>query len=362
MNQNIFVSRPFLPPIEEYINYLNEIWESGILTNNGEMVRRLEKELKHILNISNLLLLTNATLGLQIAIKVLDLTGEIITTPFSFIATSSSIDWQNCTPKFVDIDSETFNIDPNKIEAKITEKTSAIMGVHVFSNPCDINVIDNIAKKYNLKVIYDAAHSLFVNFEGKSILEYGHISVVSFHAVKLFNTVEGGACITKSEELAERIRQMRNFGFDKVGNITDVGINAKMSELHAAMGLASIKYIDEIKRRRKEKHDLYIRMLSDSKDISFQKINAEQYNYSYMPVVFSNEKILLTVLDKLNKNNIYPRRYFYPSLSNLSVPYRSKENLPIAESISKRILCLPLYYSLEDSDIKNICELIHSVL
>ncbi|SDY45191.1 hypothetical protein SAMN05660462_00072 [Proteiniborus ethanoligenes] len=362
MNKKIYVTRPFLPPLEEYIPYIEQIWESGILTNDGEMVKRLEKELSNALGIENLIAVANGTLGLQIAIKALDLTGEIITTPFTFIATLRAIDWQNCTPVFVDIDSETLNIDSKKIEAKITEKTSAILGVHVFSNPCDVESIEAISKKYNLKVIYDAAHSLFVNYKGKSILEYGHISVTSFHAVKLFNTVEGGGCITKSKELEERIKQLRNFGFDKTGNISDIGINAKMSELHAAMGLASLKYIDKIKIYRKEKHDLYKKILSEHEKINFQKIDSEQYNYSYMPVLFQCEKTLLRALENLNKNNIFPRRYFYPSLNKLKMFGVDIERLPVAESISKRILCLPLFYSLEDGDIENICKIILSSL
>lgn len=361
MNKKIYVTRPFLPPIEEYISYLKDIWESGILTNDGGMVKRLERELCNILKVDNLSVVANGTLGLQIAIKALNLEGEIITTPFSYVATFSSIAWQNCTPVFVDIDPETFNIDPYKIEPKITERTSAILGVHVFSNPCDTNAIDLISKKYNLKVIYDAAHSLFVNYEDKSLLDYGDISVVSFHAVKLFNTAEGGACITKSKKLAERIRKIRNFGFDSDGEITDVGINAKMSELHAVMGLASLKYIDEIIRKRKDKYNGYYKLLSNNKNIKFQKINTEQYNYSYMPVLFPNEKILLSVLDKLNKNNIFPRRYFYPSLNKLKIANKNVDSLPIAEDIAKRILCLPLYYCLDDKDIGFICELINSI-
>ncbi|WP_352418505.1 DegT/DnrJ/EryC1/StrS family aminotransferase [Proteiniborus sp.] len=360
MGKNIYVTKPFLPPIEEYIIYLKKIWESGIVTNNGELVKRLEKELSSILKLSNLIAVANGTLGIQIAIKALDLVGEIITTPFTFIATCSSIIWQNCTPIFVDIDPETLNIDSDKIEPKITRKTSAILGVHVFSNPCDVKSINNISKKHNLKVIYDAAHSLFVDYEDKSILDYGDISVVSFHAVKFFNTVEGGACITQSKELAERIRQIRNFGFNENGQVTDIGINAKMSELHAAMGLASLKYIEEIRKKRKDKYNIYKKLLSNNKNIKFQKINTEQYNYSYMPVIFSDETILLSVLDKLNKNSIFPRRYFYPSLNNLKISTSSTYNLPIAENISRRILCLPLYNNLEDKDIEFICKLINT--
>lgn len=362
MRKNIYVTQPFLPPIEEYICILKDIWETGILTNNGQMVRRLEKELKDILKVEYLLAVANATLGLQLAIKALDLTGEIITTAFSFVATCSSINWQNCKPVFVDIDPETFNIDVNKIESKISDRTSAILGVHVFSNPCDIYAIEEIAKKHNLKVIYDAAHSLFVNYDGKSILEFGDISVVSFHAVKLFNTIEGGACITKSIELAEKIEQLRNFGFDKAGAINSTGLNAKMTELHAAMGLASLKYIDEIKRKRREKHNLYKELLSKNKDIGFQKVNEKQYNYSYMPVLFPDEKTLLSVLKKLNENNIFPKRYFYPSLNNLKINLETKDKFPIAENISKRILCLPLYHTLEDSEIENICKIILKTL
>jgi dTDP-4-amino-4,6-dideoxygalactose transaminase len=359
LNKKIYVTQPFLPPLKEYVRYLERIWESGILTHNGPLVQKLEKELIKILHVNNLIATSNATMALQLAIKALDLKGEIITTPFTFIATIAAINWENCTPIFVDIDEETFNIDTTKIEEKITKKTSAILGVHTFSNPCNIEDIEKIAKDNKLKVIYDSAHGMFVNYKNKSLLEYGDISIVSFHATKLFNTVEGGACITQSDILANKIKSHRFFGFNESKDIVTHGTNAKMTEIHAAMGLATLKYMDDVKKRRREKYELYKELLSSNDNIKFQTINKQFYNYSYMPVLFKNETILNQVIKVLNSNNIFPRRYFYPSLNKVKGISTCNEKLEKAESISTRIICLPLYHQLLNKDIEFISQLIN---
>ncbi|SDC91174.1 DegT/DnrJ/EryC1/StrS family aminotransferase [Halanaerobium congolense] len=358
MDKKIFVTKPFLPPLDEYNDYLEQIWESGILTHNGPMVQELEKNLKEKMNIDYISCLSNGTMALQLAIKALDLEGEIITTPFTFVATTSSIIWEKCTPVFVDINKETFNIDEEKIEEKITDKTVAILGVHVFSNPCNIEKIDEIAKRYNLKVIYDAAHSAFVNYKGKPLVEAGDISATSFHATKLFNTIEGGACVTNDKEIDEKIKELRFFGFNSNKEIIREGTNAKMNEIQAAMGLSVLKYIDIILQTRQEKYKRYVKRLSNINWITFQKIDNESYNYSYMPVVFDTEERLLRVLEKLNNNNVFPRRYFYPSLDQVEVLNNDISNCKNSKELAKKILCLPLYHDLKNMEINKICELI----
>src|SRR5690606_16116739 len=246
------VTKPFLPPLEEYKKYIDGIWQCQWLTNMGPLASDLELKLKETLKVNHLLFVTNGTVALQMAIKVLDLKGEIITTPFSFVATTSSIVWENCTPVFVDIDESSLNIDADKIEAVITEHTSAILATHVYGNPCDVEKIEEIAKKHNLKVIYDAAHAFGVEINGKSIFEYGDISTCSLHATKLYHSVEGGLIITKDAALLKKLAYMRNFGFDGPESFAELGINGKNSEFHAAMGLANLKYVDQINRKRKE--------------------------------------------------------------------------------------------------------------
>lgn len=360
MDKKIFVTKPFLPPLDEYNDYLEQIWESGILTHNGPMVQELEKNLKGKMNIDYISCLSNGTMALQLAIKALDLEGEIITTPFTFVATTSSIIWEKCAPVFVDINKETFNIDEEKIEEKITDKTVAILGVHVFSNPCNIEKIDEIAENYNLKVIYDAAHSAFVNYKGKPLVEAGDISAISFHATKLFNTIEGGACVTNDRVIDKKIKELRFFGFDSNKAIVREGTNAKMNEIQAAMGLSVLKYIDKILKTRQEKHERYVKRLNNINWITFQKIDEESYNYSYMPVVFNTEKRLLEVLEKLNENNVFPRRYFYPSLDQVEV-LNNNSNCENSKELAKRILCLPLYHDLKNMEIDKICEIIETL-
>ena len=332
------------------------IWASGIMTHNGPLVQRFEKECATHLGVPQMVSCVNGTIALQMAIRALRLKGEIITTPFTFIATINSILWEGCTPVFVDIDPETFNIDPKKIEEKITYHTVGIMPVHVFGNCCDIEAIDEIAKKHNLKVIYDACHAVGVNYKGQSIFNYGDISVTSFHATKMLNTTEGGGCFTLDKELDEKLRRIRFFGFENHTDIVEDGTNGKMTEVHAAVGLANLKYLDAALADRKKKYALYKDELSKDSSLSFQKIN-EDCNYSYFPVVFSSEDACLKAIAKLSEQHIYPRRYFYPSVNTFSklVPYVS---MPVSEDIASRILCLPLYYTLSKGDIHRIIDII----
>lgn len=361
MAKNIYVTQPTLAPLEEVTELLKGVWESGIMTHNGPLVQRLEKEVAEHLGTKNVVSCVNGTIALQMAIRALELKGEILTTPFTFIATSNSILWENCTPVFVDIDPETFNMDPTKIEEKITYHTVGIMPVHVFGNACDIEAIDAIAKKHNLKVIYDAAHAMCVNYKGKSIFEYGDISTTSFHATKLFGTAEGGAIFTTNDEIDQKLRRIRFFGFENHADIVEDGTNGKMTEVHAAVGLANLKYLDAALEDRTKKYAYYKENLKDVPGVCFQKINDGACNYSYFPIVFKDEADCLKVLEALQSENIYPRRYFYPSINTFTrlFPYVS---MPVSEDISKRILCLPLYKSLPMEDIDRIINIINTTL
>lgn len=361
MAKKIYVTQPTLAPLEEVTELLKGVWESGIMTHNGPLVQRLEKEVGEKLGVKNVVSCVNGTIALQMAIRALELKGEIITTPFTFIATSNSILWENCTPVFVDIDPETYNIDPSKIEEKITYHTVAIMPVHVFGNACDIETIDAIAKMYNLKVIYDAAHAMCVNYKGRSIFDYGDISTTSFHATKLFGTAEGGAIFTTNDELDQKLRRIRFFGFENHADIVEDGTNGKMTEVHAAVGLANLNYLDAAVEDRYNKYMYYKENLSSVSGVSFQKINGNACNYSYFPILFKTEEVCLKVLAALNAEDIYPRRYFYPSINtfNRLFPY---VHMPVSEDVASRILCLPLYYSLEMSDVDRIIYIIQHTI
>lgn len=352
----INVTKPFLPPLEQYVDYLRGIWDRNWLTNNGPLVNQLELKLKEYLGVEHMLFLNNGTIALQIAIKALDLKGEIITTPFSFVATTSSILWEGCHPVFVDIDKHTFNIDPGKIEKAITEKTSAILATHVFGNPCDIDAIEKIAKKHNLKVIYDAAHCFGTQYKGKSVFSYGDIATTSFHATKLFHTVEGGAVFCSDPDLLKKMASLRNFGYNGPEDFEMVGINGKNSEFHAAMGLANLQHIDKILASRKEQCGMYDHMLKGL-DVQHLKVQADSiFNYSYYPIVFKTEEAMQKALTALNLNRVSPRRYFYPSLNQLK--FLDKQESEISESISKRILCLPLYVDLAKEEIDYVCRIL----
>jgi dTDP-4-amino-4,6-dideoxygalactose transaminase len=359
----INVTKSFTPPLAEYIKYLEGIWERVHFTNHGPLVNELEEKLKEFLGVKHFYFLNNGTIAIQIAIKALDLQGEIITTPFSYVATTSSIVWENAMPVFVDINEENFTIDATKIERAITPKTSAILATHVYGIPCDVDAIESIAKKHKLKVIYDAAHAFGVEYKGKSLLNYGDISTLSFHATKLFHTIEGGGITTNDDSLAHRIAYMRNFGHKGQEEFWGLGINGKSSELHAAMGLCVFPHLQNIIARRKHLCDLYDRHFKRL-GLSLQRPvipDGTTYNYAYYPIVFKDEKHLISVRDSLNANYIYPRRYFYPSLHRL--PYIDKQySLDVSESVSKRVLCLPLYYDLPDEIVRRICTIIADVL
>ena len=298
VNKSIFVTQPSLAPLDEYVTLLKGVWESGILTHNGPLVRQLENQLAEKLKIKNLVTVNNGTIAIQMAIKGLELKGEIITTAFTWVATVSAIKWEGCTPIFCDIDAETLNIDINSIEALITDKTVAIMPVHVFGNPCDVDAIDVIAKKHNLKVIYDAAHAIGSVYKGKSILEYGDISATSLHATKLFNTGEGGACIAMDDKLHEKLKRIRFFGHNQTKEIVEDGFNGKMTEVHAALGVANMKYFDEVLTDRKQKYLYYQKALSALHYVRFQKLDLGSPNYSYFPVIFDSEVRLLEIEKK----------------------------------------------------------------
>ena len=355
MPKKVYVTKSFMPPIEEYNKYVSGIFEHGILTNQGPYVKELEQKLSNFLGVDNFHYVTNGTVALQLALAALDINdGEIITTPFSYVATTSSILWQRCKPVFVDIEPNNFTIDVNKIESAITKNTKAIMAVHVFGYACDVEKIEQIAKKYSLKVIYDGAHAFGSKYKGKSLLSYGDISTCSFHATKLFHTVEGGACIVRDKSVSDKLEYQKRFGHQGDTHYI-LGINAKQSEFHAAMGLANYPYIDDIITSRKETSKLYDAELVGVLDRP--KIQSDlEYNYAYYPVLFKNETELQNAFDALEKKDIFPRRYFYPSLNML--PYVPSKTCPVSESVSIRIACLPLYVGLDNSVVKTICQTI----
>lgn len=360
----IYVTMPSLAPLAEVDEYLKQVWASGIMTHNGPLVQRFEKEFSLWAGVDKTVAVCNGTLAIQLAIRALDLPkgGEIITTPFTFIATLSSILYEGYKPVFVDIDPETLNMDPAKIEAAITAKTVAILPVHVFGNPCDVEAIDAIGKRHGLKVIYDAAHAVGVKVNGKSIFTYGDVSATSFHATKLLNTSEGGGVIAKSAEVDERLRELRFFGYNSAKDVVRIGTNAKMTEVNAAIGLANLKYLDAIIADRRAKYSLYKQILSETSGISFQKID-ESCNCSYFPIILSSEALLEKVDSALTANNIFARRYFWPSVSTYKTICPNDDGLcPISEDIANRILCLPLYWTLHDDIIETIADVIVQVV
>ena len=353
----INVTKTFFPPLDEYQKQLQRVWKNEWLTNRGELLSELEQKLQSYLSVSDIIVMNNGTIPLQIAVKLLGNKGEVITTPFSYVATTSSIIWENCTPVFVDIHPEEFTIDVNKIEAAITEKTTCILATHVFGNVCDIEEIDRIAKKHNLKVIYDAAHCFGVKYKGKSVFEYGDVSTCSFHATKLFHTGEGGAVFCKDKSLRDKLFYSHNFGHNGPLDFHGLGINGKISELHAAMGLSVLPYIDEIIESRKKTVEWYQSKIDFTSKRSIKLKENCTWNYSYYPIVFENENQLLTKLQELNEININPRRYFYPSLN--TIPYVAGKPMPVSEDIAKRILCLPLFVGIQETDLEKIVTIIN---
>jgi dTDP-4-amino-4,6-dideoxygalactose transaminase len=357
------VTKTYVPPIDAYVQYLEKIWRSGHITNNGPLSRQLSDDLRNYLDVSNLEIVANGTLALQLAIKALGLHGEIITTPYSYVATTTAILWEGCEPVFVDIEKQTFCINPHLIEAAITEKTSAILATHVYGYPCDIGKIQRIADKYNLKVIYDATHAFGVRLNGQSLACHGDISALSFHATKLFHTAEGGAVVCKNENIAKQIGLMKKFGHIGEDDYLDIGINAKMSELHAAMGLCILPKVNDIIAYRKECSGWYDEQL---KNCPLQRPVPSvgiEYNYGYYPVIFHSREVMMRVRRVLLDNGIGPRRYFHPSLNMLPfLKPELKRACPVSENISSRVLCLPLYAGLNRAEVEVVCNLIsHSL-
>lgn len=351
------VTKPYLPQREAYEKYIKDIWQRGWLTNSGPLVNELEAKLSAYLGIPSVLLLNNGTIALQIALKALDIQGEVITTPFSYVATTSSIAWEGSKPVFVDIDPDTLNLDPTKIEAAITPNTKAILATHVYGNPCDVEQIGAIAKKHNLRVIYDAAHAFGTVYKGKSLYAFGDIATASFHATKLFHTIEGGAVLTSNNELAAKMGLLRNFGHTSPYSFDGAGINGKTSEFHAAMGLLVLDDIEQIIAKRKELSERYTEKLAGTslrRPTIFGKGNTI-YNYAYYPVLFPNEQLLLSVMQDLEKHQIYTRRYFYPSLNTIN--YVEQVPCPVSEDVCTRVLCLPLYYTLTIEEVDLITRL-----
>ena len=367
MPKNIYVTQPSLPPLEEFIPYLREIWDSRILTNGGAFHQKLEQALCEYLGVEHIALFTNCTIGLITALQALRVTGEVITTPYSFVATAHSLLWNGIKPVFADIDPHTLNLDPSRIEAAITPQTTAIMPVHCYGHPCDVDAIQKIADNYNLKVIYDAAHAFGVKCHCGSVLTHGDLSVLSFHATKVFNTFEGGAIICPDAKTKARIDQLKNFGHAGEVNVVAPGINGKMSEFNAALGLLQLKHIDEALARRKVIDLAYRERLHDVKGIHCLGDAGEmQANYAYFPILVQPDYPLSR--DELNQRlrdkGIFPRRYFYPLISEFpmyrGLPSAHRDNLPVASAAALQVLCLPIYPDLPLAAVDEIADLIAS--
>lgn len=354
------VTKTYLPDKAKYQHYIDEIYANGWVTNGGPLVQRLEQRLTEYLGVKNIVLVSNGTVALEIAYRALGISGFVVTTPFSFVATTSSLVTNGLLPIFSDIDPFTYNIDPNRIEDAITPNTSAILGVHVFGNACEVETIEHLAKKHKLKVIYDAAHAFGVQYKGQSLLNYGDISTLSFHATKLFHTIEGGALIINDDALVQKARYLINFGIENTESIPELGTNAKMNEFEAAMGLCLLDDLELIREKRASIEKIYQDKLKNIVQFQKRNIHASQ-NFSYFPIVLKSENELKTIQTALNKENIFPRRYFYPSLDTLKY-IEPKQYCPIARDIAKRILCLPMYADLESNDQYHICEIIQTTL
>ena len=353
------VTKPFFPPLDEYMTQIKRVYANEWITNRGALVLELEDKLRSYLEVDNILITNNGTVPLQIAMKLLGNGGEIITTPFSYVATTSVIVWENCTPVFVDIDPRYLTIDETKIEAAITDKTTCILATHVFGNPCNIETINHIATKHNLSVIYDAAHCFAVNYNGQSIFNYGDVSTCSFHGTKLFHTGEGGAIFCTDENLRHQIYYSHNFGHNGPLDFYGLGINGKISELQAAMGIAVLNHIDKIIQGRKRVYQTYVENLYTSKLNKLIIRPNTDWNYSYFPVIFEKEQLLLEAEKHLKIKDIIARRYFYPSLNTIN--YTNGHQMPVSESISSRILCLPVYADLSEEKIIEICKILNAL-
>ncbi len=359
--KNIYVTQPYLPPLEEFIPYLEQIWENKQLTNNGPFHQQLEKALCEYLGVEHISLFTNGTIALVTALQALNISGEVITTPYSFVATAHSLLWNNITPVFVDIDPLTMNLDPEKIEAAITPRTSAILPVHCYGNPCNVERIQQIADSHGLRIIYDAAHAFGVKYKGESLLKHGELSVLSFHATKVFNTFEGGAIISQNAEMKQRIDYLKNFGFADEVTVMASGINGKMSEFNAAFGLLQMKHIDTAIEKRRVIHKRYMKMLGGVKGIKLPQLSSDTVNnYSYFPLLVEKEYPVSRddLYGRLREHGIFGRRYFYPLISSMLMYSEfnssSETNLLQATRIAEQVICLPIYPDLEDESVDMI--------
>ena len=362
----VYVTSPLLPDLKEFTPYLEEIWRNKWLTNQGPLHEKLEKELCNYLGVKHLNLFSNGTLALIVALQALRISGEVITTPYSFVATTHSLWWNNIKPVFVDIDPETFNMDPNRIEAAITPATTAIMPVHVYGNPCNVKEIERIADIYGLRVIYDAAHAFGVKQNGKSILNYGDLSILSFHATKVYSTIEGGAIVCHDAKMKRRIDFLKNFGYADETIVVAPGINAKMNELQAAFGLLSLKIVDDAIAKREKLAEIYRRGLSGVAGIGLlPEIPEVQHNYGYFPILVDEEKYGMerdALYETMKKHKIYGRRYFYPLISDFStyngLSSAQPGNLPVAVKVASQVICLPMHHELNENKIEEIVDLI----
>lgn len=355
----IYVTKTFLPPLDEYIDLLREVWDTHLVTNDGPLYGRFEEELRVFTGIPHLACVANGTLALQIALRALDIHGDVITTPFTHVATSDCLVWEGCNPVFVDIDPETLNIDPDQIEENITENTKAILPVHVYSNPCDVERIGAIAQKHGLKVIYDGAHAFGATYDGASVFVHGDLAMASFNATKGFHTIEGGALFAHDEKMIERIRKLAYYGMNERKEITQpYGTNAKLIEFCAAMGLVNLRYFPDAIARRQDLYRRYVTQLKGNRRIEFQKLSGD-INFSYMPVLLQSEYDKRTVVSALNSRAIFPREYFHPSLETV---FCDHIRCPIAYDLSRRVLCLPMSDYLDMEQVTTICEIINAAI
>jgi dTDP-4-amino-4,6-dideoxygalactose transaminase len=367
MKNSTFVTQPSLPSLDEFVDSLKIIWDNKVLTNNGPFHQELEEKLTKYLGVNHVSLFSNGTLALVTALQALKITGEVITTPYSFVATTHSLWWNNIKPVFVDIDPVTLNLDPDKVEAAITPKTTAIMPVHVYGNPCNLEKFKNIADNYGLKLIYDAAHAFGVSINGNSILNYGDLSILSFHATKVFNTIEGGAIISPDLQTKKRIDNLKNFGFLNETTVIAPGINAKMNEIQSAFGLLQLKYIDSYIEKRKEISNNYRNGLKNTVGISLiDELSDVKHNYSYFPILVDSSKYGLTrdqLFEKLKENDIFSRRYFYPLISQFptysGLESAKPENLIVATRITEQVICLPIFPDLDINTQNKILKIIN---
>ena len=364
----IYVTQPYMPPLEDFIPYLEKIWASRRLTNHGPMHEHLEEALAEYLGVEHIALFSNGTLALVTALQALRITGEVITTPYSFIATAHSLRWNGIEPVFVDIDPVTLNLDPTKIEAAITPKTTAILPVHCYGNPCNVEAIQKIADTYNLKVIYDAAHAFGVRDAGGSIVRHGDLSVLSFHATKVFTTFEGGAIVCPDKKTKARIDNLKNFGIVDETTVVAPGINGKMAEVNAAFGLLQLKHIDKALARRREIGAKYGELLNDVPGIEcVQQREGNGTNFSYYPILVGQAYPLSrdVLFERLREKGIHGRRYFYPLITEFpmyrGMPGASRSNLPVATKVATDVICLPIYPNLTDDEVENIAALIRGI-